>query len=46
LKSLLEKILYKGAKLYGNDHENIDTIKFYILSKVGEGDLTGRMDGL
>jgi CRISPR/Cas system-associated endoribonuclease Cas2 len=46
LKKYLEVLLENADKIYGEDHSNVDSVKFYILSKVGEGDLSGRIDGL
>jgi len=31
---------------YPDGHENIDSIKFYILSKMGESSIEGRIDGI
>ena len=46
LKKSLEKILWYAEKDYTESHTNIDSIKFYILSKSGEWSLDGRIDGL
>jgi hypothetical protein len=46
LKIQLEAILTWANSQYPEDHCNGDSIKFYILSKVGEGNLDGRIDGL
>lgn len=46
LKNSLQKVLEKAKKNYPDDHDNIDSVKFYILSKVGEGNLDGRIDGV
>ncbi|UFX83267.1 CRISPR-associated endonuclease Cas2 [Candidatus Absconditicoccus praedator] len=46
LKKQLKKILDWAKKQYPDEHENIDSVKFYILSKVGEGNLDGRVDGI
>ncbi|MDR2415482.1 MAG: CRISPR-associated endonuclease Cas2 [Candidatus Peribacteria bacterium] len=47
IKKQLGKILEK-ADVYYREKEisNEDSIKFYILSKIGEGNLEGRIDGL
>lgn len=46
LKKQLSNILQQAQNNYPEWHNNIDSIKFYILSKVGEGNLEGRIDGL
>lgn len=46
LKKELESILKLAKKNYHKDHENVDSIKFYILSKEGEWNLDWRIDGL
>lgn len=44
-KSLIYRLEY-ARKWYKEDMENIDSIKFYILSKVWEWNLDGRIDWL
>lgn len=46
LKKSLEKVLSRAEEIYGEEHENKDSVKFYVLSKVGERSLEGRIDGL
>lgn len=47
LKIQLKKILEKAELYYQeNKLESNDSIKFYILSKTGEGNLDGRIDGV
>ncbi len=46
LKKDLQSILKWAHKNYPEEHENIDSVKFYVLSKVGEWDLDGRIDGV
>ncbi|MBS8121723.1 CRISPR-associated endonuclease Cas2 [Candidatus Vampirococcus lugosii] len=46
LKKQLQKILDRAKKQYPEEHNNVDSIKFYVLSKIGEGSLDGRIDGL
>lgn len=47
IKLKLEDILRKASIYYKNQNlENLDSIKFYILSKVWEENLEGRIDGL
>ncbi|MDP2090941.1 MAG: CRISPR-associated endonuclease Cas2 [Candidatus Gracilibacteria bacterium] len=46
LKKSLTHRLEFSRKKYGDESINIDSVKFYILSKVGEGNLDGRIDGL
>jgi len=44
LKKSLKKALSIAEHKYPKDHKNIDSVKFYILSKVGEWNLDGRID--
>ena len=46
LKKQLEVLLEKADRNYSEDHCNIDSVKFYVLSKIWEWDLSGRIDGL
>jgi len=46
LKQSLDDILQWATTQYDEGHENMDSIKFYILSKIGEGNLDGRIDGV
>lgn len=46
LKKDLEYILNWANKEYPEEHKNIDSVKFYILSKEGEWNLDGRIDGV
>lgn len=44
LKKQLEKILRYAENNYPEDHTNIDSVKMYVLSKVGEWNLSWRID--
>ena len=46
LKKQMNRILKWAKTQYSEEHENIDGITFYVLSKIWEGSVEGRIDGL